>query len=131
VLRRRLADALIALGAFTEAFRTTPRDPAQVRARHAAFLGTLAELGKVAPTFEGLRRLSALPLVGTTPQGRRGRERMQAAVAAIEAVRACAPPLAALAGAAQTDAGGEHLRTVKGHAAVVRGALKAPEPAAA
>ncbi|WP_034263419.1 FUSC family protein [Actinospica robiniae] len=131
VLRRRLADALTALGAFTEAFRATPRDPEQVRARHAAFLDALAELGKVAPTFQGLRRLSALPMVGLTRAGRRGRERMQAAVAAIEAVRACAPPLEALAGAAQTDAGGEHLRQVKGHAATVRGVLKAPESALA
>lgn len=131
VLRRRLADALIALSAFTEAFRATLRDPAQVQVRHAAFLAASAELDKVAPTFVGLRRLSALPLVGRTRPGRRGRERMQAAVAAIEAVRACASPLEALAGAAQTDAGGEHLRKVKGHAATVRGVLKAPESALA
>ena len=129
VLRRRLADALFALGAFTEAFRATPRDPTQLRARHAAFLGALKELGKVAPTFYGLRRLSALPMVGLTQRGRRARERVETAVAAIEAVRACAPPVRALAGSEQTDAGGEHLRKVKGHAAAVRGALRAPESA--
>lgn len=129
VLRRRLADAMFALGAFTEAFRATPRDSKQVRARQAAFLGAVEELGKVAPTFEGLHRLSKLPAVGMTHRGRRGRKRMQTAVAAIDAVRACAAPVRALAGAAQTDAGSEHLRKVKGHAATVRGALKAPESA--
>jgi hypothetical protein len=127
VLRRRLADALLAVGAFTEAFRATPRDPVQVHARHAAFLGALEELGKVAPSFYGLRRLSALPMAGLTRRGLRGRERMEAAVAAIEAVRACAGPLLALAGAEQTDSGGEHLRKVKGHAAAVRGALRGPD----
>jgi len=129
VLRRRLADALTALGAFTEAFRATPRDAARVRARHEEFLGTLEELGTVAPTFYGLRRLSELPLVGLTRRGRRGRERMRTAVAAIDAVRACAAPVLALTGAEQTDAGGEHLRKVKGHAAAVRGALRGPESA--
>lgn len=129
VLRRRLADALLALGAFTEAFRATPRDSAQVHARQAAFLLAVEELGKVAPTFEGLRRLSALPLVGMTRRGRQGRERMQTAVAAIDAVRACAAPVRALAGAEHTDACVEHLRNVKRHAATVRGALRAPESA--
>lgn len=127
VLRRRLADALIAVGAFTEAFRATPRDSTLVLARHEAFVGALDELGKVAPAFYGLRRLSALPMVGMTPRGLRGRERMASAVAAIDAVRACAAPLQALAGAEQTDSGGEHLRKVKGHAAAVRGALRGPE----